>query len=379
MMNNKGKYLYFLDFVRFMAAFWVMGYHFAVRHSEVPGLGIVASSTFHQLFLYGNLGVPIFFIISGFVIMQSADGRGWKEFTLLRLFRLLPLYWVGLLIVIFALIITPRTVFVGNPLFVQFAQSLSLENPLLTLFNIFNQIILLFDDLIIRGCSYLLYGKQIKYSLWVGQAWSLRIELKFYFCIIILLFLFKNLKSVIYWIILLYGIISLCLDKYAPLSPWGSFFALGILIYMYQINPNAKRLLLILIQTAVTCYIEHQAYHQMFVLSPEVPSAENIVIYVTVVTVLIMLFFINFRKFDELCNTKAIKILGAWSYPLYIIHELPGVFLIKYLAQNNVNVNVAIIMAMFIMLILAVLLDTYFDKKVQNYAKQLIYKYKLRK
>jgi len=51
-----------------------------------------------QLFEPGNNGVPLFFAISGFVIVLSSQKlqftkNGWKIFALKRLIRIVPLYW----------------------------------------------------------------------------------------------------------------------------------------------------------------------------------------------------------------------------------------------------------------------------------------------
>jgi len=47
---------------------------------------------------YGYLGVDLFFVISGFVILMSAWGRGPGEFGISRLVRLMPAYWASVLL-----------------------------------------------------------------------------------------------------------------------------------------------------------------------------------------------------------------------------------------------------------------------------------------
>ena len=49
---------------------------------------------------YGFLGVHLFFMISGFVVSMSAEGRSAREFFTSRVVRLYPAYWAaGLLTV----------------------------------------------------------------------------------------------------------------------------------------------------------------------------------------------------------------------------------------------------------------------------------------
>ncbi|MBP9757659.1 MAG: acyltransferase [Candidatus Pacebacteria bacterium] len=78
-------YYSLLDAVRFFAAFWVMNFHYFLSADPVPQL---------HWYRFGNLGVQLFFIISGFVIVHSLKGKTLKEFATGRFWRLFPLFWV---------------------------------------------------------------------------------------------------------------------------------------------------------------------------------------------------------------------------------------------------------------------------------------------
>ncbi|MGN9840314.1 acyltransferase family protein [Nonomuraea sp. H19] len=86
-----------LDLLRFVAALAVVAFHYLVAYASVwgdrpaelfPALAPVAG--------LGILGVELFFIISGFVILMSAWGRGLGAFARSRLVRLYPAYWLSL-------------------------------------------------------------------------------------------------------------------------------------------------------------------------------------------------------------------------------------------------------------------------------------------
>lgn len=88
-----------LDALRFLAAATVVAFHFTARDSpawdgRVPesldGIGTWTS--------YGRLGVPLFFVISGFVILMSSWGRSVPSFVASRVGRLYPAYWVSVLV-----------------------------------------------------------------------------------------------------------------------------------------------------------------------------------------------------------------------------------------------------------------------------------------
>ncbi|WP_207757247.1 acyltransferase family protein [Nonomuraea cypriaca] len=86
-----------LDLLRFLAALAVVAFHYLIAYASVwgdrpaelfPALAPVAG--------LGILGVELFFLISGFVILMSAWGRGIGAFARSRLVRLYPAYWLSL-------------------------------------------------------------------------------------------------------------------------------------------------------------------------------------------------------------------------------------------------------------------------------------------
>ncbi|MGJ4843151.1 acyltransferase family protein [Leifsonia sp. Le1] len=61
----------------------------------------------------GGLGVMLFFGISGFVMLLTADGRGgrdWADFALRRVIRIAPLYWIVTTIKLITLVAVPSLV-----------------------------------------------------------------------------------------------------------------------------------------------------------------------------------------------------------------------------------------------------------------------------
>jgi peptidoglycan/LPS O-acetylase OafA/YrhL len=101
--------LYALDGLRLVAALMVAAYHYGGRGGEVArAWGTSPAAQFpslHGWFAYGCLGVQIFFVISGFVICMSGWGRPLRSFFASRASRLLPSYWVAIVLVtaVFAL------------------------------------------------------------------------------------------------------------------------------------------------------------------------------------------------------------------------------------------------------------------------------------
>jgi len=88
-----------LDGLRFVAAASVMIYHYtAVRNNHIwPHPPRVEFPQAHQVTVYGWLGVNLFFLISGFVICMSSWGRSLGEFFTSRVSRLYPAYWFSVI------------------------------------------------------------------------------------------------------------------------------------------------------------------------------------------------------------------------------------------------------------------------------------------
>lgn len=108
-MNSKQEYFANLDMLRFLAALWVVITHYGYIG---PATGVTAYSVSNNsivsgFFKYGFLGVPLFFILSGFVITHvSVNSSGWRDapqFMANRISRLMPAFWACMTISAIAL------------------------------------------------------------------------------------------------------------------------------------------------------------------------------------------------------------------------------------------------------------------------------------
>jgi peptidoglycan/LPS O-acetylase OafA/YrhL len=80
-----------LDALRLFAASAVVLYHLTNNK-------LVSFPQIDWLTRFGYLGVELFFMISGFVILWSATGRTAWQFVVSRVARLYPIYWIAMLI-----------------------------------------------------------------------------------------------------------------------------------------------------------------------------------------------------------------------------------------------------------------------------------------
>jgi len=83
-----------LDALRGLAALAVVAFHYTTLYGELYGHSTQPPVSFG----FGNYGVHLFFLISGFVIFMTLERtRTAMDFVVSRFSRLFPAYWVAIL------------------------------------------------------------------------------------------------------------------------------------------------------------------------------------------------------------------------------------------------------------------------------------------
>lgn len=94
-----------LDYLRGAACLMVVFFHYLSRGPKAAWTGIAKFSWAQDVAQFGHLGVQLFFMISGYVIYKSAEGRNIKQFIAARFWRLFPAYWAGILLTSFIILV----------------------------------------------------------------------------------------------------------------------------------------------------------------------------------------------------------------------------------------------------------------------------------
>jgi peptidoglycan/LPS O-acetylase OafA/YrhL len=100
-----------IDLLRLLAALAVVTYHYTFRGAAADGMTWLSLPALVPVTKYGYLGVQLFFVISGFVIAYSAEGRGAREFIVARASRIYPGFLISMTLTFLA------TVTFGAPRF----------------------------------------------------------------------------------------------------------------------------------------------------------------------------------------------------------------------------------------------------------------------
>ncbi len=158
----------FLNGLRAIAILLVISCHFGIS-SNLSGW-VSFHPWYNRYFLNGDLGVQIFFVLSGYLItyllIQEEERCGKisaRKFIARRLLRIVPVLFVYVLLLNLGLVICG--------LF-QIPSPVSLWNFVSSYFN------------------YQVWGDLSK-SAWIGHFWSLSFEIKFYFFWLLVLLIFK--------------------------------------------------------------------------------------------------------------------------------------------------------------------------------------------
>lgn len=95
-----------VDYYRLFAALSVVAFHYLYNGINNGKVDSIEHEPIAEIARWGYLGVDLFFVISGYVIIASVDGKDARRFAVGRALRLYPAFWVALIITtLFALVL----------------------------------------------------------------------------------------------------------------------------------------------------------------------------------------------------------------------------------------------------------------------------------
>lgn len=290
-----------LDLLRFLAAMSVVFFHLAFRGAAADNYTVALVPQYSKYAQYGYLGVELFFMISGFVILMSASHGGLRAFVASRISRLFPAFWVCCTATFFV------TVFFGAPRFSATYQQYAINMTMLSGFFGIPSI--------------------------DGVYWSLFVELRFYALIALVLYLNKIEhieKLLVAWLIATCAleIVPIGRLRFAVIADYSPLFIGGAISYLiWRDGANIRRLLTFAICFALTAY-------QSIARLDSLESAYKVTFHKPTVLGLIACCFIALLlvglKKTSILGKRSWQVLGALTYPLYLLHQNIG-----YIAFNS--------------------------------------------
>ncbi|GAA3676200.1 acyltransferase [Nonomuraea antimicrobica] len=344
-MRTRPERLYEIDGLRLLAALCVVLYHY-VFSGWAGGKTTVSFVTESGWAKYGYLGVDLFFLISGFVVLMSAWGRNPRQFVVSRVVRLYPAYWVG--IAVTALV----TVLLGQSLF-----QVSLPQVLvnLTMFQAVPDI----------------ENVDVVY-------WTLWAEMRFYLLMLVAVWIGVTRRLVMAglwgWLALTFLVELRVLPSFADLvvqSEFSHYFIAGMalfMLYRFGLDWQIALLVPICLGNAVyraIGYAEAVGDRYSVTYSPAVITA-------VVVLIFLVMTFVALRVTQWMARPWLVT-AGALTYPLYLLHAHVGFILFARL-EGTVNRYVLLVGMIVVMLGAAYLVYRFVERPLAPRLKRLLSK-----
>jgi exopolysaccharide production protein ExoZ len=299
---KRSRYYYGLDIIRFVAAMAVIGFHFGYGN-EIADFGVILPATW-----FGWIGVEVFFVISGFVIANSANGASPTQFLRGRVLRLYPAVWCCATI------------------------ALLVRMP---------------DGLIL---SYLRSMALSPKGPWISAVyWTLAVEIAFYTLIFGLLCLkgfsllnrvalVLTISSSAYLSILHLHVWAISEQMNVFLLRHGCFFALGLWLWLSTTRPLWTWEFAAVAVSIVSCVAEICLTGSEF-LPRQILGPGWIVGPVLIWSAGVLCIYLS-SKTDSLLAPRAaafVRVIGLMTYPLYLVHDKVGKRVIGDLISMGVN------------------------------------------
>jgi len=320
-----------LDALRGLAAFAVMIFHYTLPYHADSPLNILS---------YGQYGVQLFFVISGFVIFMTLNkAKSLNDFVVSRFSRLYPTYWSTLLITFLAV---------------------NLSGLLVYKFSIIQLLVnmtMLQHWFIVKDID--------------GVYWTLTVELNFYiFMAIIYKLKLINKIEVVGTIILILMIFThIAVNKYdlpiyfaLPILHWWHLFFAGVLFLKLKNENVKKNIKYILISACLGIHFYLYGLISSFI--------------VVCIFILFLMFTVN--KLNWL-NNRYFVFIGSISYALYLVHAVNGDIIFAYLSRFTDLLYVKVTITSLISIIIAATITYLVEKPSIDFIRRSYNNYRMSK
>ena len=341
---------YEIDLLRLLAALAVVFYHYTYRGYMANNYSPVAFPALAPVTKYGYLGVELFFIISGYVVLRSAQGKTVRHFFRSRVTRLYPAFWIACTLTFAVKLLwgaggreLPAVLHATVP---QYLYNMTMMHELL--------------------------GITVMDSVY----WSLTMEITFYFLIAMLIGS-GRLRSVDWFLAgwLAYAALP-GLPHIGPLFSlpffprYAPYFVAGMLFYLLQPPQGRTRLRygLLLVAYLLSVRTGAKVSQELAVVFQDSFSS---LVAGGVITAFFGVFFLITR---EKLNFHRLTWLGAWgglTYPLYLLHCDIGFIAFNRLG-SRLNKYVLLAVLLLLMLALARSIDVWIRKRLSRQLGQQV-------
>ena len=294
--HRSGSRVLAIDLLRFFCALAVVCYHLIFDDTAWgTNSGELFTMAVRDVAKYGWVGVECFFVISGFVICMSSWGRSVADFFISRVVRLTPAYLFAVLVTAGVLMVWPLSG--GRPYATDVLYHLTFLHPFLGVTPI------------------------------DAVYWTLFMELKFYLLFTIVVHIGLTYRRVVLFCVL-WTVASL----FAQLSAWyplivvveprfTNYFVAGITLYLiYRFGPTLLLWCILGISMILSLFFLNGQVKPFnaggHVMSFHIAAAITLGFFLVMIAV--ALGWLSWLRW------RGLMVLGALTYPLYLLHAQIG-------------------------------------------------------
>lgn len=299
-----------IDLLRFLAALVVVFFHYAFRGNAADDRSIMAYPLLAPVAKYGYLGVELFFLISGFVILMTASRGSLRNFAVSRFVRLYPAFWACCTLTFVAILA------IGGG---RYSASLGQYLVNMTMLSGF-----------------------VGVPSIDGVYWSLFIELQFYAMVALVLVLGRIHQATTFLVLWLLATVALEIVpigrlRFVFITDYAAYFIGGAMAFLVW----SRGLSTLRVAVFIACLLI--ALHQSLDGIPAFEKQYATSMSPWVVGGIIVSFFaammaVALRRTGSFGRRRWL-VAGAMTYPLYLIHQNVG-FMIFNAAYPAINRHV---------------------------------------
>lgn len=322
-----------LDPLRLLAALAVVMYHYSAFVST--------KNLFTSVSRFGYLGVVFFFMLSGFVILLSAERASPRQFITARAIRLYPAFSICLLISILGGYFLAERTYEAK----QIILNLLIVNDYFGVENI------------------------------DGVYWTLQAELKFYACIAGLLFLgllanFRVWLSVWLFCAVLFYFFRQPFFMGWFINPAYSFYFIGGVASCQIATKVDKSIFLFVVYwlSGIFGVLTGFTQAENFLKNPL--FVDKLIASGIVASFYVFFYWLATSYRNVKRAGRWWLLMGALSYPLYLLHNYFGKTLIVWFSQFA-SLPLVLFGVFVFVLVLALLVHLYFERPISNWAKNV--------
>jgi peptidoglycan/LPS O-acetylase OafA/YrhL len=321
------------DLLRFVAALAIVLYHYSFRGYAADDMSIMPYPLLAPFAKYGYLGVYLFFMISGFLVLMTAAGRSVRSFVVSRVVRLYPAFWVCCTAT-FVLIVA-----IGEP---HFSASIG---------------------------QYLVNMTMLAYVFGVplidGVYWALCVEIMFYAFVAAIIFIKRIHQAQLFLILWLIASVALDIERVYILRrlllvDWSAFFIAGAAFFLvWSKGISLTRVGIIIASWGLALY---QTHYDLTDFSEHYSTNMNSYVVAAIVTTFFLVMFLVSVRRTGFIGRHQWLMVGALTYPLFLLHENIG-FMIFNVAYPTVNPHLLLWGTVIVMLAAAYAIHVLVEKR----------------